>query len=224
MTSESTAQGSGTSLRVLDPLARSSEVLFGLIMVLTFTSAISAAGGDRSEIRTLLLGALGCNLAWGVVDAVMYLMGQLTERGRAIFLLKRLNRTPDDASAHRAIASVLPPKIAEALGPAELEKIRRHLNAERKLPDHPPFERNDLLGALAVFLLVFVSTFPVVVPFVLMDRVKLALRTSNAIAIALLFVTGFHLGKYAGVRPWLWGLAMVVLGLTLVAITIALGG
>jgi hypothetical protein len=224
VTDASVAREPRTSLRVLDPLARSSEVLFGLIMVLTFTSAISAAGGDRSEIRTLLFGAIGCNFAWGVVDAVMYLMAQITERGRAIVLLKRLNRTADDAQAHHAIAAALPRRIADALGPADLEKIRRHLSAEKELPAHPPFESADFLGALGVFLLVVLSTFPVVVPFVLMDRVKPALRTSNAVAIALLFVTGFHLGKYAGVRPWLWGLAMVVLGLALVAITVALGG
>jgi len=80
------------------------------------------------------------------------------------------------------------------------------------------------LGAVAVFLLVFLSTFPVVVPFMLMDHVKPAMRTSNAIAVALLFLVGFRLGKYAGVRPWRWGLSMIVLGGVLVAITIALGG
>ena len=70
--------------RVLEPIERISEVLFGLIMVLTFTGSISAAESGRSEVRTMLYGALGCNLAWGLIDGIMYLMAQLSERGEAI--------------------------------------------------------------------------------------------------------------------------------------------
>ena len=51
--------------RVLDPMDRISEVLFGLIMVLTYTGTLSVMSDDRTEVRTMLLGALGCNLAWG---------------------------------------------------------------------------------------------------------------------------------------------------------------
>ena len=69
--------------RVLDPIARVSEVLFGLIMALTFTGTLSAATAGREEIRTLLIGVIGCNIAWGLVDAVMFLMSALTERGHA---------------------------------------------------------------------------------------------------------------------------------------------
>jgi len=60
-----------------------SEVLFGLIMVLTFTGSLSVAEAGRDEVRTMLIGALGCNLAWGIIDAVLYLMGSLAERGGA---------------------------------------------------------------------------------------------------------------------------------------------
>jgi hypothetical protein len=50
---------------VLDPMERISEVLFGLIMVLTFTSSLSIASADRASTRSMLIAALGCNLAWG---------------------------------------------------------------------------------------------------------------------------------------------------------------
>jgi hypothetical protein len=225
----STANGERASTNeprrpVLDAVARNSEVLFGLIMVLTFTSSISAAEGDRSEIRTLLFGAIGCNLAWGIVDAVMYLMAEISERGRNIQLLRAVQKATDAGQAHRIIRDALPPKVAAALAPAELENIRRHLRAVQTPSAHPRFQMEDFMGAAGVFLLVFLSTFPVVVPFLFMKDVKLALRVSNGVAIALLFVVGYRLGNYAGVRAWAWGLAMVVLGLILVAITIALGG
>ena len=61
--------------RLLDPVDRASEVLFGLIMVLTFTVTLNAAEAGRPDVRAMLIGALGCNFAWGVIDAVMFLMG-----------------------------------------------------------------------------------------------------------------------------------------------------
>ena len=63
-----------SSKRVLEPNERISEVLFGLIMVLTFTGSLSVAEADRAEVRTMLIGALGCNLAWGIIDGVLYVM------------------------------------------------------------------------------------------------------------------------------------------------------
>lgn len=67
--------------RVLDPIDRVSEIIFGLLMALSFTGSLSVATGHE-EIRTVLAAALGCNIAWGLVDAVMYLVGTATERAR----------------------------------------------------------------------------------------------------------------------------------------------
>jgi VIT1/CCC1 family predicted Fe2+/Mn2+ transporter len=64
----------------------------------------------------------------------------------------------------------------------------------------------------------------VTIPFIFLDSLGRAMRLSNAIAIVLLFLTGYAFGRVAEYRPWLTGLAMVVLGSVLVAITIALGG
>ena len=65
---------------VLDPVSRASEVLFGLIMVLTFTLSLGATDAGREDVRVMLLGALGCNLAWAVIDAILYLVGSHGER------------------------------------------------------------------------------------------------------------------------------------------------
>ena len=53
---------------ILDPMDRISEVLFGLIMALTFTCALGVATADDIQVRTMLIGALGCNLAWGIIE------------------------------------------------------------------------------------------------------------------------------------------------------------
>ena len=89
---------------------------------------------------------------------------------------------------------------------------------------HAALNRGDLLAALAVFLLVFLSTFPVVLPFFLISDAMRALRFSNAIAIFMLLVGGYEYGRYAGFRPWRAALVMVTIGIVLVAATIALGG
>ena len=67
-------------MRILDPIERISEVLFGLIMLLTFTGSLSAAESGKAEVRTMLVGAIGCNLAWSLIDATMYLMSSLAQR------------------------------------------------------------------------------------------------------------------------------------------------
>jgi len=171
--------------RILDPVSRISEILFGLIMALTITTTLSAATAGRDEVRTLLAGALGCNVAWGLVDAVMYLMTALTERG------------------------------------AERLRVRQ---AETKDLPSPSLTRDDWRGALGVFLLVLLSTFPVVIPFLLVGNVLRAVRLSNLIAIVMLFVCGYALAKHGGLSPWRTGLSMVLLGVVLVGIAIALGG
>jgi hypothetical protein len=64
-------------------MERVSEILFGLIMVLTFTCSFSVIHAGREEVREMLIGALGCNLAWGIIDAFFCLMSRLSEQGQA---------------------------------------------------------------------------------------------------------------------------------------------
>lgn len=214
------------SRRVLDPIERSSEVIFGVIMALTFTGAISTTSPEREDVRELLVGALGCNTAWGIVDAVMYVITRLIERGRGLALLHRLQRTPDgDADAARAIiGEVLPPLVARELPAEGYAGLRARLLAVRDVPARPRVTGEDLRGAVEIFLLVFVSTLPLAVPFMLMDDVRRALRASNAVALAMMFLAGWVLGRYAGWRPARTGLVLAALGAVLVGITIALGG
>jgi VIT1/CCC1 family predicted Fe2+/Mn2+ transporter len=127
--------------RLLDPVSRISEILFGLIMVLTLTTTLSVATAGRDD-----------------------------------------------------------------------------------LPAGPVLTREDWLAALGVFLLVFLSTFPVVIPFLVVGNVGLAIRLSNAVAITMLFAAGYWLARHGGYPPLRAGLSMVIVGVLLVAIAIALGG
>ena len=214
---------SQSSKRLLDPMERISEILFGLIMVLTFTCSFSVAGAGRREVKEMLLGALGCNLAWGIIDAIFYLMARLSEQGHGIVALRAL-KTADAAEAHRIIADALPPRLAAALPEVEFQVMQRSLLQLPESPARPRLTKDDWLAAAGVFLLVFLSTFPVTLPFIFIHQARLALRISNAIAIATLFWCGHEFGRYSGYRPARVGLVMVAVGLAMVGVTIVFGG
>jgi len=213
-----------SSKRVLDPTTRIAEVLFGLIMVLTFTGSLSVAESGREDVRLMLIGALGCNIAWGFIDALFYLMGSLGEQGQGLRALRALRKASTTADAHRVIADALPPVVASAMGPPEYETVRQRMLQMPEPPTRPRLGKNEWLGAVAVFFWVFVTTFPVAIPFMVMDELGPAMRVSNAVAVALLFVAGYAFARVAEYRPWLTGALMVLLGSAVVAATIALGG
>jgi len=210
--------------RALDPVDRISEALFGLIMVLTFTGSLSVADAGREDVRLMLIGALGCNLAWGIIDAVFYLMGCLAEKGRGLVTFRAVREAGDPAQAQRLIAEALPPVVASLMETAELEALRVRLLRLPAPPARARLDLSDWRGALGVFLIVFLSTFPVTIPFIVMRDLGPAMRVSNLIAVVLLFVAGYAFGRLTGRRPVLVGGGMVVFGSILVAITIALGG
>jgi hypothetical protein len=213
-----------SSKRVLEPVERVSEVLFGLIMVLTFTCSFSVAEAGRAEVRSLLLGALGCNLAWGVIDAIMYLMACLAERARSLAMVRAIRKATDPGKGQRLVAAALPPLVASVLAPPVLEELRRHVAGLPEPPAHPQLTKRDWSGAVGVFILVFLSTLPVVLPFLFAQNVLRAQRLSNLIAIGMLFVTGTWFGRCTGYHPRTMGIVMVALGGVLVGLTILLGG
>jgi VIT1/CCC1 family predicted Fe2+/Mn2+ transporter len=216
---------SSAKTRALSPDERIAEVLFGLIMVLTFTGSLSVAEAGREDVRTMLVAALGCNIAWGVIDAVLYLMGSLAEKGRSLATYRAVRASDDPAAAQRLIADALPSVVASVMEPAELESIHHRLRDLPAPASRARMSREDAIAAVGVFLLVFLSTFPVTIPFLLMRDALRALRVSNAIAVAMLFACGYAFARITGGRrPWLTGIAMVVLGAVLVALTMALGG
>jgi VIT1/CCC1 family predicted Fe2+/Mn2+ transporter len=173
----------------------------------------------------MLIGALGCNLAWGIIDAILYLMGSLAGRAGGLRTLRAVRKAADPRQARQLIADALPPIVASVTEPAELDTLHERLSRLPEPPRHARLGKEDWLGALGVFLLVFLSTFPVVIPFLFFrqDAVR-ALRISNVIAVALLFLVGFAFGRATGRRPLVTGIGMLLFGAALVAMTIALGG
>jgi hypothetical protein len=209
---------------VLNPVDRIAEVLFGLIMVLSFTGAISASTDAREDVRELLWAALGCNVAWGLVDAIMYLMNVAIERGHAITIIKKIHASNNPLESGQILKDEIQPAIAGLMTDKEISELSTRL---KNLPE--PSRKHlitgiDLLAGVQIFMLVFLCTFPVAIPFGIFDDLAVAMRASNGVALLLLFVGGFVLAGYAGFRRGITAILYALIGVLLVALTMALGG
>jgi hypothetical protein len=214
-------------VRYLDPASRLGEILFGLIMVLTvtLTAGLTVAEG-RDGVHQLLLAAIGCNIAWGIIDAVMYVMDCVTARSGKMRLVEAVRSAVDDAAALELVREEVEPELQELLERSDAEAMSRGVlqHLRRARVSRISVTKEDFYGALACFWLVFLSCLPAALPFLFFSQPHFALRVSNFLLIALLFSVGQKWAQYAGVNRFTAGSAMVALGLVLVGTAILLGG
>lgn len=208
----------------LDPEDSLSEILFGLIMVLTFTLGAGIAAGQGAP-KGIIVSAVGCNVAWGVIDAFFYVMGSWFNRSQRARVIGGFRRNPDKAKALAAIAGELGPMLGSV---RESDRKALYENVYQAIAHAKPtgarVTRDDLNGALAVFVLVTATAIPAAIPFFFIDDHYTALRVSNFLLVALMFGVGFFWAKYTQANPWLAGLGLTLIGLVLVGIAILLGG
>jgi VIT1/CCC1 family predicted Fe2+/Mn2+ transporter len=209
---------------ILSPFERASEILFGLIMALTITGALSVAQATEHETRALFASTLACNIAWGLVDGVLYVFNALVERGRRRLLTLALQGNADGVDVSELLAEVLPGRLLERLTPAEVHALRERFASQPGASERPRVRGRDVLGAVAVFLLVTASTFPVSLPFLLVRDPAEAMAISRGLSLLLLFFSGYAVGRYAGLRPVWVGLSTLAIGAVLVGVVKALGG
>ena len=213
--------------RYLDPASRLGEVLFGLIMVLgaTLTAGLSVAEG-RAGVRQLLQAALGCNIAWGIIDAIMYVMSCMTARAEKAHFIAAIQHAPNEHAALAIVRDEIEPRFETLTGPQHREVLCQSILEYLAQSEAPRTRvtKDDLYGAVACFWLVFLSCLPVAVPFLVLSDPTKALRVSNALLIVMLFVVGHMWARYAHINRLVAGLVMVAIGLALVGVAILLGG
>ena len=209
---------------MLEPMERIAEILFGVIMTLTFTCTLAVETADRLQVRTMLIGALGCNLAWGIIDAGVYLITRINTESRKVAAVRAIREAADGRAARQILANSFNPALASALSNEQLESMRQNLRQMPEPLQRPKLTKRDWLGAGGLCLLCFVSTLPIALPFVFVSDARLALRISNAVAVAPLALCGYAFGYRSGIPPWVTALVMVAFGAAMVGVAIALGG
>lgn len=213
--------------RYLDPTESLLEVLFGLIMALTLTAGARLLPQlDDINTTELAAGLIGCNVAWGIIDAAFYLLGSSFSRNQRVHFVRRLQAASSDAEALAAIREEFDlddqPPLREGDKAAFYRLILTMLK-QAKIR-RARLRQGDFLGAMLVTLLVAVAAIPGAIPLLLFNDAFAALRVANGIQVCLLFVVGFGWARHSGANPLRAGTIIALLGVTLVLLAVALGG
>ena len=207
----------------LSPFERGAETIFGILMAISVTAAAEITAGGQLDVRELLIAALGCNLAWGLIDGTMYLMQQQFERYRNHRLMLELRASASPEEFRARVVEALPPLLGPVFSEDSLGRLRKVVDAYH-VRRPPLWSRQELVVAGLIALLVFGSTFPLVVPFAVMEEAWLALRVSHAVAAVMLFFLGWRIGRWSGVPPLASGALFSLVGVALAVMCVALGG
>ena len=214
--------------RYLDPASSLGEIMFGLIMTLTFTLSAGIIIDDegREGARELLIALIGCNIAWGVIDAAMYLVNELFTRGKRRRVAHAVRSAADERGGVAVVANELDQYFEDVADDKEKQALYSRVAARVRTAEIKPnrLTKADFMGAFASFWLVVIASAPAAIPFLVWDDARFALRVSNAILLAFLFVCGFNWARYTLGNPWTSGFIFLAGGFGLVAVAIALGG
>lgn len=203
------------------------EMLTGLFMILTVTSTISISLGEtEGGVRIMLIAALGCNIAWGLVDGALCVVAKVMDRGRYSRLIEFSKSAADPGKVEAAVEKELDPVIIGLLDEDKKKEIYEKVvdGIISSKPKEVGILKSDFLSGLAYLLLMIVSGFPVTLPFFFVKNLAIAVRVSNVAAMLMLFGAGYEWGRQTGRNKLVTGLVMVLLGLIIVAVTVALGG
>jgi hypothetical protein len=215
-------------LTYLKPNESLTELVAGLIVVLTSTLAASTvSGGGEEGAMAAGFVAIGANAGWGIIGAVRYMMDSTSDRNRGPRLARAIASAPDETAAVATIRGELDSALASVTELEDRERFYRNVRislAHGRLPQRTGLLRNDVFGAIQVFCVALAASFPAVLPLVLIEHPWPALRVSNLLVVGLLFLVGYHWAKYVDANRWLTGFGLAGIGLALVAVAILLGG
>lgn len=224
---EKSSRGIRAFIQALDPADRLAEVTCGLIMVL---SILLTAGyyvvGSPDPARSLLIAAIGCNVAWGLIDGFFYVGYALIDRSKHARMITGVRSAPNKPEAEKFIRDNLESDLFEALDAGEQERALGVVYdglIDAEVPE-TTVNREDLSSLLGAFTLNFLATLPATIPFLLIPDWRVALRVSNLVCVVMLFVMGYRFAGYIHANPWKIGGLLMAFGIGMVGIAVLLGG
>jgi VIT1/CCC1 family predicted Fe2+/Mn2+ transporter len=214
----------------LSPSDRLSEIMFGLIMAMTVIGSAKAAllnGGEDLTGRVIIIAALGCNIAWGLADAFMYVFSELFDRGKYSRLIATIKNTQDEEAAMTIISKELEADILQSLSEDERKSVCSSVfkNVASIQPEKVRLSKDDIAGAFVCFLLTFFSAFLAVIPFFLpVFNLGIKILLSRVISMIMLFGIGYQYAKHTGRNKMMTAVVMVILGFIINIVIFFLGG
>ena len=172
----------------------SSEPMFGVIMVVCFTSVLRAFPDASDQVvRTILISALFCCIAWGLVDGIFYAWEAHYELEKKKTLQAQAHEAQGDAkNARELVEDDLGDTIVDLMDEKDKEQIYQIIEKNVFGVDLGSVSiKEDILTVLIAFSLVVGSSIIVMLPFLWISPATAALKVSNIAGILLLFVMGF---------------------------------
>ncbi|MCB0021585.1 MAG: hypothetical protein M9936_10135 [Caldilinea sp.] len=221
--------------RLLDPVDRLTEAMYSVLIVLSFTLAFQVSQQEATvssqeaagQVSQLFVAALGCAVAWGLIDGIMYIASAMFDRGQDHRLVETIRTAATPQDGETLLAGQLDDELSPITTADERAIFYQGLYARLKGTKPTPvgFEVADFAGALGVALVAIGAAVPVLLPLLFShSHPMLAVRISNAIAAIMLYAMGYQWGKYVGAVPWKMGLVFLLVALIMLAIAIPLGG
>jgi VIT1/CCC1 family predicted Fe2+/Mn2+ transporter len=218
--------------KYLSPSDRLTEIITSIIMTMAVIGATRIGiGANNNNFHVIFYAAIGCDIAWGMIDAVLYIFSELMDRGRHALFLKSVQAIQDKDKAIEFITK----KVEEEMDPAILE----HFNHEDRIqlsqkvvqfsskmtPVNVHISKDDVFGAISIFVVVICTGLVLLIPFVLFSGdITFASRISEIIALILLFLIGYRWAKTTNRPKIQTGIIMALLGVVIDVIVILLGG
>jgi hypothetical protein len=216
-------------MAVSDYLGRfwfSAEPMFGVVMVVCFTSVIRANPELIGPyVNILLQSAVACCIAWGLVDGIFYSWEAHYEAKKKNTMIREAKRSLNDSTIS-GVDGAFDESLADYLDEGErkdlVEKVSKRLAGAEEVK--VPLKQDMITIGLALILVVG-TAIVVIIPFYLIEDVSQALIASNLTGIALLFFIGVWREQSSRVSKKLitgFGTALIATIITLV--TVILGG
>ncbi len=205
----------------------SAEVMYAVIIAITFTSTLRGFENPIGNYYTIVYSALFCCMAWGIADGLFY-------SWERVYIARTENEIIE------ASKTVEKKEAAISLVREELnDTILRNIDDDSRKELYEKLV-NYLAGCgvkekpsgwdifnivLGTFIVSTLAGLIIVIPFFLIDNLRLALDISNAFGIFLLFIIGFYRSRgrslFEKVRV---GLGTALIGIIITIITTILGG
>ncbi len=218
----------------LDPIDALFTIFFSILFALLFTLSYAvliyygALGPSLSSNygQELFLAILGAVAAWGIIDGVLYALGEVLARRERYRLLHYVQTSETEEEAATAVAweldFILEPITSDEQRRALYHDMLTYLRQAE--PQATGLRRDDVVGAVATTLLAVLAVLPSLLPLLLLDNLTLAIHVSNVVSIVVVFATGYSWGNHTGTSPWKMGMLLASVCLAMVLIATLLGG
>jgi hypothetical protein len=201
--------------------------MFGVIMVVCFTSVLRAYPGLAEQvIGKVLLSALFCCIAWGLVDGIFYAWEAHYELDKKKKLQAQVYAAAGSEKAQGLIEDDLGDTVVDLLDEGDKEQIYQIVQKSVPGVDLGKVSlKEDILTVAIAFGLVVGSSIIVILPFFMFSPVMNALKISNITGIFLLFFMGYWREEDRRIsKKLITGGVTAFVAFIITVVTIILGG